>query len=127
MCKRSKYTHWTYCTALIRIFYNVCFVLYNAPQALQITRDYDLAMKCFQEVVKLDPSNRSSRQQILVCKNKMKEQRDKDKKMYTNIFQKLSKLSERLLVLLFDSPSLSSHLDPSYYAGSLMNMNRPLT
>lgn len=58
-------------------------------------RDYGQALKLFQQVVAIEPSNRAARQQITVCKNKVKEQNEKDKNMYRNIFKKLSVLSER--------------------------------
>ena len=56
-------------------------------------------MECFQEVVKLESTNRSALQQIQVCRQRIKEQREKDKKMYTNMFKKLADLSERLVKL----------------------------
>ncbi len=56
------------------------------------------------EVLKHEPNNGSARKGIKDCRAKLKEQKDSERKMYSNIFQKMSVLSERyrgLLLLLY--------------------------
>lgn len=56
-------------------------------------QDYDEAMLCFQEVVKLESGNRSALQQIQVCRQKVRQQLEKDKRLYANMFKNLGKRS----------------------------------
>ena len=53
-------------------------------------QDYDEAMLCFQEV-KLESGNRSALQQIQVCRQKIRQQLEKDKRLYANMFKNLGK------------------------------------
>ena len=50
-------------------------------------------MLCFQEVVKLESENRSALQQIQVCRQKVRQQLEKDKRLYANMFKNLGKRS----------------------------------
>ena len=54
-------------------------------------QDYDEAMLCFQEVVQLESRNCSALQQIQVCRQKVLQQLEKDKRLYANMFKNLGK------------------------------------
>jgi hypothetical protein len=56
-------------------------------------QDYEEALKCFQGVMKIESTNRAAYQQIQACRQKIKQQREKDKKLYANMFEKLSRTS----------------------------------
>lgn len=60
---------------------------FRRGQSYQLMQDYDEALKCFQEVVKLDAKNRSAVQQAQVCRQKIRQQLEKDKKMYASMFK----------------------------------------
>lgn len=44
----------------------------------------------FEEVVKIEPSNKVAANQILVCLKQIKEQRQKEKQIYANMFEKFA-------------------------------------
>ena len=54
-------------------------------------QDYDEAMLCFQEVIKLESGNCSAVQQFQVCQQKVQQQLEKDKRLYANKFKNLDK------------------------------------
>lgn len=52
--------------------------------------ELDSAKDDFNAVLKVDPSNKAAANQIIICNNKLKEQRDKEKKIYGNMFAKFA-------------------------------------
>jgi len=58
--------------------------------------NYDDALKDFQEVVKLNPSNSAAKQSIQTCREQMKAYQQKEKQLYANIFAKMSKMNEKV-------------------------------
>lgn len=45
----------------------------------------------FEEVLKIEPTNKSAASQLVPCCNKIKQQREKEKKIYWNMFEKFAK------------------------------------
>ena len=51
-------------------------------------QEFELAEESFKEVLQLEPENKTARRQRQECFRKMKEQRQKEKKLYQNMFSK---------------------------------------
>lgn len=66
--------------------------------------EMETAKEDFQAVLKIDPNNKAAANQIIVCNNKMKEQREKDKKLYSNMFTKMAQQDTKKV----DQPSKTS-------------------
>jgi tetratricopeptide (TPR) repeat protein len=58
--------------------------------------NYDEAIKDFQEVLKLNPSNSAAKQSIQTCREQIKAYQQKEKQLYANIFAKMSKQNEKV-------------------------------
>ncbi|CAD5223799.1 unnamed protein product [Bursaphelenchus okinawaensis] len=68
--------------------------LYRKAQALQQRTELEEAMKIYNRVIELEPENKAAAQQILVCKKLVNEIIQKEKKKYSGLFDKLSKMEE---------------------------------
>ena len=55
--------------------------------------DYDRAIQCFQEVVKLMSDNHSALQQIQVCHQKIHQNLEREKTLYAKMFKTSPKRS----------------------------------
>jgi FK506-binding protein 4/5 len=58
--------------------------------------NYDEAVKDFQEVLKLNPSNSAAKQSIQTCREQIKAYQEKEKQLYANIFAKMAKQNEKV-------------------------------
>lgn len=70
----------------------ICFLFSQAHLFLQ---DYDEAMSEFREVINVEPGNKAAQKQVEVCKNKQKSQRDREKKLYSTMFQMMTQEDEK--------------------------------
>jgi len=59
--------------------------------------NYDEAVKDFQEVLKLNPSNSAAKESIQKCREQIKAYQQKEKQLYANIFAKMAKQNEKKL------------------------------
>lgn len=50
----------------------------------------EIAVKDFQDVIKVEPKNTAASKQILICNNLIKKQLAKEKKLYANMFDKFA-------------------------------------
>lgn len=50
----------------------------------------EIAVKDFQEVLKVEPKNTAASKQIIICNNLIKKQLAKEKKLYANMFDKFA-------------------------------------
>ena len=64
--------------------------LYRRGQCNLATNEYKDALADFQKVLELEPTNKAAQNQIQICKHKIKEANDKEKKLYANMFTKLA-------------------------------------
>lgn len=64
--------------------------LYRKAQALQQRKDYDDAIVLFKVVLESDPENKAALQQIIFCKQKLSVIREKERKRFVGMFDKLS-------------------------------------
>nr|XP_033807616.1 peptidyl-prolyl cis-trans isomerase FKBP4 isoform X1 [Geotrypetes seraphini] len=63
--------------------------LFRRGEAYLSVNDFELARADFQKVLQLYPSNKAAKVQLAACQQKIKEQHEKEKKMYANMFQRL--------------------------------------
>ncbi|KAK7891511.1 hypothetical protein WMY93_023474 [Mugilogobius chulae] len=64
--------------------------LFRRGEALFAMKEYDRAKDDFQKVIQLYPSNKAAKSQVLLCQKGLKEQHEKDKRIYANMFQKFA-------------------------------------
>jgi FKBP-type peptidyl-prolyl cis-trans isomerase len=64
--------------------------LFRRGQARLGMSEFELAKEDFEAAYKVDPANKAAANQIIVCNNKIKEQKDKDRRLYANMFQKFA-------------------------------------
>lgn len=59
-------------------------------QARMNKNDYDLARNDFTKVIELDPTNTAAKKQITIANQKLKVFNDKQKKLYSGMFEKFA-------------------------------------
>ncbi|PIO75997.1 tetratricopeptide repeat protein [Teladorsagia circumcincta] len=64
--------------------------LYRKAGARAALSDFDEAKQIYEKILEVDPENKAAAQQILVVRQMMKEQLERDKKRYKNLFSKIS-------------------------------------
>ncbi|KAM9755053.1 peptidyl-prolyl cis-trans isomerase FKBP4 [Menidia menidia] len=64
--------------------------LFRRGEALFCMKEFDRARDDFQRVVQLYPANKAAKSQVVLCQKRMKEQHEKDKRIYANMFQKFA-------------------------------------
>ncbi|KAK3549007.1 hypothetical protein QTP70_025087 [Hemibagrus guttatus] len=64
--------------------------LFRRGEALFVMKEFDRARGDFQRVVQLYPTNKAAKNQVLLCQKYLKEQHEKDKRLYANMFQKFA-------------------------------------
>ncbi|CAF0841518.1 unnamed protein product [Adineta ricciae] len=69
--------------------------LFRLGQAQLAMSNFEDALKDFQEVIKLNPSNSAAKQSIQTCRDQMKAYQQKEKQLYANIFAKMAKSNEK--------------------------------
>ncbi|MBN3304522.1 FKBP4 isomerase, partial [Amia calva] len=64
--------------------------LFRRGEALFGIKEFEQARDAFQKVLQLYPSNKAAKTQGAVCQRHIKEQHEKDKRLYANMFQKFA-------------------------------------
>lgn len=64
--------------------------LFRRGEALFVMKEFDRAKADFQRVTQLYPANKAAKSQIMLCQKHIKEQHEKDKRLYANMFQKFA-------------------------------------
>ncbi|MED6231746.1 Peptidyl-prolyl cis-trans isomerase fkbp4 [Ataeniobius toweri] len=64
--------------------------LFRRGEALFEINEFERARDDFQRVVQLYPSNKAAKTQVVLCQKRIKEQHEKDKRIYANMFQKFA-------------------------------------
>ncbi|XP_020713040.1 FK506-binding protein 59 isoform X2 [Ceratitis capitata] len=64
--------------------------LYRRGQCNLATNEFTEALEDFRKVMELEPTNKAAMNQIKICKQRIKEENDKEKQIYANMFKKLS-------------------------------------
>lgn len=72
--------------------------LFRRGQALLTLGEAELAAKDFQEVLSIDSSNKAAQTQLAICQKSLKEQLQKEKKIYANMFEKFAKMDTQVNV-----------------------------
>ncbi|CAG4946213.1 unnamed protein product [Colias eurytheme] len=65
--------------------------LFRRGQAMLGLGEAELAMKDFEAVVEMEPQNKAAANQVIVCRNTIQKQKQKEKQMYANMFDKFAK------------------------------------
>lgn len=72
--------------------------LFRRGEALVVMKEFDRARADFQRVIQLYPANKAAKSQIMICQKHMKEQHEKDKRLYANMFQKFAERDAKVSV-----------------------------
>ncbi|KAG8336153.1 FK506-binding protein 5 [Homalodisca vitripennis] len=64
--------------------------LFRRGQANLFLGEPEIAKVDFETVLKQDPNNKAAAQHVMVCNQKMKEQKAKEKQIYANMFEKFA-------------------------------------
>lgn len=64
--------------------------LFRRGEALFAMKEFEGAKDDFQKVIQLYPSNKAAKSQVALCQKRLKEQHEKDKRIYANMFQKFA-------------------------------------
>lgn len=64
--------------------------LFRRGEALFGMKEFDKARDDFQRVVQLYPANKAAKSQVVLCQKRIKEQHEKDKRIYANMFEKFA-------------------------------------
>eukprot|EP00064_Thunnus_orientalis_P004360 superscaffoldBa00000394_g4371 len=64
--------------------------LFRRGEALCGMKEFDKARDDFQQVVQLYPANKAAKSQVVLCQKYIKQQHEKDKRIYANMFQKFA-------------------------------------
>lgn len=64
--------------------------LFRRGEALVVMKEFDKARADFQRVNQLYPANKAAKSQIVLCQKHIKDQHEKDKRLYANMFQKFA-------------------------------------
>ncbi|XP_044050622.1 peptidyl-prolyl cis-trans isomerase FKBP4 [Siniperca chuatsi] len=64
--------------------------LFRRGEALYAMKEFDRARDDFQQVIQLYPANKAAKSQMALCQKRLKEQHEKDKRIYANMFQKFA-------------------------------------
>ena len=64
--------------------------MYRRGQCHLAVGDPDKALEDFIAVQKIEPENKAALSQIIICKQKIKEYNDKQKKIFANMFSKFA-------------------------------------
>uniref|UniRef100_T1PI33 peptidylprolyl isomerase n=1 Tax=Musca domestica TaxID=7370 RepID=T1PI33_MUSDO len=78
------------CNETLKLEPNNIKALYRRGQCNVTVAEYDDALLDFQKVLELEPTNKAAQNQIQICKHKIKEAKDKEKRIYANMFTKLA-------------------------------------
>ncbi|CAG0893865.1 unnamed protein product [Darwinula stevensoni] len=70
--------------------------LFRKGQAYYGMKEHDAAKKEFQAVLEMDKENKAAAHQIMLCNQAIKMQKERDKKLYANMFERMSKLDSKV-------------------------------
>lgn len=78
------------CNEALKLEPNNIKALYRRGQCNLAVNEFKEALADFQMVLELDSSNKAAQNQIQICKHKIKEANEKEKRIYANMFTKLA-------------------------------------
>ena len=61
-------------------------------------KDWAVAIQCFEQVLQISASNKAAQNQIRLAKAKMREDEERDKKLYKNMFAKFAQVDTQVSV-----------------------------
>ncbi|CAB1323126.1 unnamed protein product [Coregonus sp. 'balchen'] len=73
--------------------------LFRRGEALFAMKEFDRARADFQRVTQLYPSNKAAKSQVALCQKQIKEQHEKDKRLYANMFQKFAERDAKFFAI----------------------------
>uniref|UniRef100_A0A673C602 peptidylprolyl isomerase n=1 Tax=Sphaeramia orbicularis TaxID=375764 RepID=A0A673C602_9TELE len=77
--------------------------LFRRGEALFGMKEFERARDDFQRVIQLYPANKAAKSQVILCQKRIKEQHEKDKRIYGNMFQKFAERDSKVKRCIFDN------------------------
>uniref|UniRef100_A0A8C8IDM7 peptidylprolyl isomerase n=1 Tax=Oncorhynchus tshawytscha TaxID=74940 RepID=A0A8C8IDM7_ONCTS len=87
--------------------------LFRRGEALFAMKEFDRARADFQRVIQLYPSNKAAKSQVALCQKQIKEQHEKDKRLYANMFQKFAERDAKVRQTALSPYTLHTFPSPS--------------
>ncbi|EDW88691.1 FK506-binding protein 59 [Drosophila yakuba] len=78
------------CNAVLALDENNLKALYRRGKCNLTINELEDALKDFEKVIQLERANKAAANQVTICKQKLKESKNKEKKLYANMFTKLA-------------------------------------
>ncbi len=82
------------CDEVLRLDANNIKALFRRGQASLALGEIENALKDFNRIHELEPENKAAINQITICKHKIKEHTEREKKMYAGMFDKFAKIDQ---------------------------------
>ncbi|GFR73423.1 peptidylprolyl isomerase [Elysia marginata] len=79
-----------HCNEALQLSENNAKAYFRRGQAHLNRKDYDLAIKDYEKVVSLEPENKAAKNHIIVCRKKLQDEHQREKKLYQNMFSKMT-------------------------------------
>jgi len=83
------------CTKVIEKKNDVAKAWFRRGEAYFALNDFELAKVDFEKTIKLEPDNKAAKNKLVRCQQGLKAEKDRQKKMFGNIFERMSRLEEK--------------------------------
>lgn len=90
------------CETVLEIDTNNVKAYYRRGLSLFESGDANAALEDFVKVQQLEPDNKAALNQITLCKQEIKKQNDKEKRLYANMFNKFAEADQKVWLILSD-------------------------
>lgn len=83
-------------TAAIKLNESNAKAYFRRGQAQLVLGEAKLALNDFNQVLSLEPNNKAAQSQVIVCQKIIKQQLQKEKEIYANMFDKFAKVDAQV-------------------------------
>ncbi|KAG0424766.1 hypothetical protein HPB47_028032 [Ixodes persulcatus] len=99
--------------------------LFRRGQAHMTNKDFDEARSDFEQVLQIDANNKAAKNQLTVCAAKQKEQLQRERQMYKNMFERMAaKDAPKTSPAVIKPPSSEEPLEPGVWNKSSEENNQ---
>ncbi|KAK3743638.1 hypothetical protein RRG08_030760 [Elysia crispata] len=79
-----------HCNEALQLTEDNAKAYFRRGQAHMNRKDYDLAIKDYEKVVTLESENKAAKNHIIMCRKKLQDEHQREKKLYQNMFSKMT-------------------------------------
>ncbi len=59
-------------------------------------KEYEMALADFKKVLDIEPENKAAKNQVIICQQKLKQQREEEHKRYGGMFEKFAEMDAKV-------------------------------